>query len=542
MGPVNDSQLLVVGAGTMGAGIAFVAARAGYRVELVEPDAAARERGLARIVKDAERAADAAIASRVTLLDAIPARSDASIAIEAVPERLDLKRAIFEQFQKALGPEALIASNTSSLHIGDIAQVVGDRGRVLGLHFFNPPAAMKLVEIVRAEATSDEAIERGRAFVERIGKAGVVASDTPGFIVNRVARPFYLQAMRALEREVASIEELDALARAAGFRMGPFELMDLIGIDVNLAVSESVYAQLGDDRFTPRPMQRELVDQGRLGRKTGSGFYAYTDGRHARLELVSPTAGETPLEEIVVVIGFGGVADELAAALETSCVRLQRIENDDMLDMLDPEATLVIDIGDGSTDRREIVAQIDRQLDPQAVIFVDAYATDVSAIAAHVHHAERIVGFGVIGALADQAAVEIVDADATGDDALALAQETFEAAGKAVVLVENRPGLFLGRVIGSIVNEAMIAVTEDVATADDVDRAMELGVNYPRGPIAWGRRIGGARIAGILNALAASEGDDFAPHRSLWVLDAPDDEALAEITTEIAANPAHLGS
>ena len=257
----------------MGAGIAFVAARGGYRVDLVEPDPASRERALARMASDAQRAGDDSIAARVTIREAIPAQTQAAIAIEAVPERLDLKRTVFAALEAALAPEALLATNTSSLNVGELAQDCEYPQRVLGLHFFNPPAVMKLVEIVAAEHTSDEALARAREFVERIGKIGAECADTPGFIVNRVARPFYLQAMRALDRGVASIEELDALTRGVGFRMGPFELMDLIGLDVNLAVSESVYERLESERFAPQAMQRELVAQGRLGRKTGSGFY-----------------------------------------------------------------------------------------------------------------------------------------------------------------------------------------------------------------------------------------------------------------------------
>jgi 3-hydroxybutyryl-CoA dehydrogenase len=529
-GRVNDSKILVVGAGTMGAGIAYVAAKAGYTVELIEPDAAARERGTARIAKDAQRGGDPSVTQRITMLSAIPERSDAWLAIEAVPEQYELKAAIFTQFENALDPQAVLATNTSSLHVGDIAEGVEAQDRVLGLHFFNPPAAMKLVEIVMTEYSSEESYERARAFVERIGKTAVRTADTPGFIVNRVARPYYLQAMRALEREVASIEELDALARAAGFRMGPFELMDLIGIDVNLAVSESVYAQLEAERLEPRPVQRELVAQGRLGRKTGSGFYAYAaDGAYGRLDLAVPQAGE-PLEEFATIVGFGGVAEELGDALQRCCERVQRIENDEMLEMLDPETTFVIDVGDGSSDRREIVLELDRRLPEEVVIFVDAYATDIAEAAQSARYPQRIAGYGILGAYGDQTAVELVDAQATSDDALALGQELFEASGKAVVLVEDRPGLFLGRTIGSIVNEAMIAVAESVAAPDDIDLAMQLGVNYPSGPIAWGRTIGGARIARILTRLAAAEGEAFGPHRSLWVLDT--DEANFAVDLE----------
>ena len=521
----------------MGAGIAFVAARGGYRVELVEPDPASRERALARIASDAQRAGDDSIATRVTIREAIPSQTQAAIAIEAVPERLDLKRTVFAALDAALPPESLLATNTSSLNVGELAQDCEYPQRVLGLHFFNPPAAMKLVEIVAAEHTSDEALARAHEFVERIGKIGAECADTPGFIVNRVARPFYLQAMRALERGVAAIEELDALARSVGFRMGPFELMDLIGLDVNLAVSESVYERLESERFAPRPMQRELVAQGRLGRKTGSGFYTYDGGRYARLDLTVPAPeGDDVLEEFVAVIGFGGTADAFAHALDGHVERVQRIENDDLLDHLDPEATLVIDVGNGFDNRAEIVTELDRRLDPATMIFVDAYATDLAALAPRLNHAERVVGIGLLGALDEQSAVEVVDAQATSDEALALAQEIFEAIGKAVVLLEDLPGLFLGRVVGSIVNEAMIAVAQEVALPDDVDRAMEYGVNYPRGPIAWGRQIGGKRIARILKRLADTEGEEFAPHRSLWVLDEPPDDP-AEKIEEVGPGP-----
>jgi 3-hydroxybutyryl-CoA dehydrogenase len=516
--------ILVIGGGTMGAGIAYVAARGGYAVELVEPDAAARERAMARIAKDAARAGDDSVLARIAAREAIPSNSAAAIAIEAVPERLDLKRTIFAALEQALDPHAILATNTSSLSVAELARTTSSPQRVIGLHFFNPPAAMKLVEIVETEATSDDTIDRAHAFVERIGKTGVICADTPGFIVNRVARPFYLQSMRALERKVAAIEELDALARSVGFRMGPFELMDLIGIDVNLAVSESVYDRLESDRLEPRPMQSELVAAGRLGRKTGSGFYAYENGNYARLELdAGRLDAPATLDEKVCIIGYNAVADGLALALEPKCTRVQRIMNDDMLDDLDPDATLVIDVGDGFSDRAEIIIELDRTLDPATVIFADAYVTDLGALAPRLRHPERVVGYGILGALEAQSAVEIVDAEMTGDDALALAQECFEAIGKAVVLVADAPGLFLGRVVGGIVNEAMLAVAQDVALPDDVDLAMELGVNYPRGPIAWGREIGGERIIRILARLALDEGKEFAPHRSLRMLDAEPD-------------------
>lgn len=519
----------------MGAGIAFVAARSGCTVDVVEPDAGARDEARARIARSAERANDASIAGRISLLDAIPARSDAAVAIEAVPERIDLKRKVFAALAGAIGAEALLATNTSSLSVDELAEGVERPDRVVGLHFFNPPEAMQLLEIVHGTQTSDDAIDRAYAFAERIGKTAVSAADTPGFIVNRVARPYYLQAMRALASGTASVEELDALARSAGFRMGPFELMDFIGLDVNLATSESVYERTDEGRFAPPALQREMIAQGRLGRKSGAGFYDYRDGVPPRLDVSVPEGDAPPnADEAVVILGFGGVADELAESAERHYARVSRIENDELLDEISLDATIVVDVGDGFTDRAEIVAELDGMLGEETVFFVDAYATNLAACAQRMRYPGRLVGYGVLGSFGGQRAVEIVDSDDVSDDALALAQEFFASLGKGVVLVEDTPALFLGRVVGSIVSEAMATVHDEVATPDDVDAAMRLGTNYPIGPIAWGREIGGKRIARMLQRLARAEGEEFAPHRSLWVLDVDEEAASAAVEADAA--------
>lgn len=512
-------HMLVVGGGTMGAGIALVGARAGYSVELVEPQPQARERAREYLQREASRAGETATLDRIVLSESIPAQSDAPFAVEAVSERFEIKRDVFAALAAALPKDALLASNTSSLPIEELADVTPHPERVLGLHFFNPAPRMRLVEIVQAVQTSDASLERAAQIVESLGKTAVFASDTPGFIVNRVARPYYLQALRALEGGVASAAELDALARAVGFRMGPFELMDLIGLDINLATSESIYERTGAERLAPVGLQRSMVAQGLLGRKSGAGFYRYDDGRAERFE---PKAGEAAGEiadESIVILGYGGVADELSDVLTARGAMLQRIENDELIDELPEDATIVIDVGNGSSDRGELIAHLDSLLGPETVLFADAYATDLKQCTENLRHPERVVGYGILGSLQGQDAVEIADGEAVSDDSLELAQELFALAGKASVLVEDSPGLFLGRTVGAIVNEAMIAVAEQVASPEDVDTAMALGANYPMGPIAWGRQIGGARITRILNRLAAAEGEEFAPHRSLWVLD-----------------------
>ena len=528
-----QNTVLVVGGGTMGAGIAFVAARGGYDVELVEPDAAARERARERLAKDAERAGDAAIADRVAFVAEIPAASDAALAIEAVPERIDLKREIVRSLEAALAPGAIIATNTSSLSVAEVAGTIERADRVVGLHFFNPPAAMKLVEVVATEDTSDETLDVAHAFVERIGKTAVDAADTPGFIVNRIARPFYLQSMRALDFDIATVPELDALARAAGFRMGPFELMDLIGLDINYATSVSVYERLQAERLTPIEMQRRMVEQGRLGRKSGAGFYDYADGEPERFEArVDPMPeDEMNLEEVVAVVGFADAALDLYDLLQQHFANIVHVENDEMLDRIPEDVTMIVDVGDGMSDRSGIIETLDARFGAETMLFVDAYASDVAGIAARLRFPERLIGYGILGPIDHQDAVEVVDGEHVSDEALALAEELFEAAGKAVVLVADEPGLYLGRVIGSIVNEAVIAVQEGVASAEDIDTAMRLGVNYPRGPIEWGREIGGRRLTRILKRIADSEGEAYAPHRSLWVLDVNDEEAALDART-----------
>jgi 3-hydroxybutyryl-CoA dehydrogenase len=522
-------RLVVVGGGTMGVGIAFVGAQGGYDVDIVEPQSAARERGRAYLDREAERSGDRSVLERIRWKEELERRCDAPIAVEAVPERFELKRQVFVALAEALPAEALIATNTSSLSVGQLADVVPHPERVVGLHFFNPPTRMQLLEIVRAPQTSDGAVARAYDVAARIGKTPALANDTPGFIVNRVARPYYLQALRALERGVASAEELDALARGAGFRMGPFELMDLIGLDVNLATTESIYARTQAPRFAPVELQKRMVAQGLLGRKSGVGFYVYRDGNPRRFEPApaAPSAG-VDAQEFVAVVGFGEFAGELLELIGTRYANVAHIENDELLDELSPEVTIVIDAGGAATDRGEIIAELDSLLGDQTVFFVDAYATDLGACARRLRHPERLVGYGLLGSLEGQRTLEIVDSEAVSDDALELAQEFFGALGKGVVLVEDAPGLFLGRTIGSIVNEAIVAVGEEVASADDVDVAMRLGANYPIGPIAWGREIGGARLSRVLKRLAEAEGDAFAPHRSLWMLDVAEPQVQEE--------------
>jgi 3-hydroxybutyryl-CoA dehydrogenase len=285
------ARVAVIGAGTMGAGIAQVALEGGWRVALHDPVPGATDRAIERIrhglTRRAEKAAskDPARAAVDRLLglevarDATAAVAGAHLAIEAVLEDLDLKRRRFAELDDAASPDAILATNTSALSVSEIAERTTRPERVVGLHFFNPAPVLPLVEVVAARASAGWAVERAAGIVEGWGKTAIRVTDSPGFIVNRVNRPFTLEPLRLLRAGVASIEIIDAALVAAGFPMGPFALMDLIGIDVNLAAARGLFDASGrPPRFRPSPIQEELVAAGRLGRKTGEGFYRYEAG------------------------------------------------------------------------------------------------------------------------------------------------------------------------------------------------------------------------------------------------------------------------
>jgi 3-hydroxybutyryl-CoA dehydrogenase len=269
----------------MGRGIAQSAVLAGYSVilydvaqELVEQAsaqiAASIDKGVS-LGKTAEGAA-AAAKNSLSLTTSLTEAAVVDLVIEAAPEKMELKRAIFTELDQAAPEHTILSSNTSSLSINALAGVTNRQDRFLGLHFFNPAHIMKLVEIIRADDTSQETIETADAFIARLGKTAVHCKDTPAFIVNRVARPFYGEAYRLLGENAASVSDIDRLVKSAGFRMGPFELIDLIGCDINFAVNQSVYdAYFQDPKYRPHPIQRRMVESGRLGRKTGRGFYKY---------------------------------------------------------------------------------------------------------------------------------------------------------------------------------------------------------------------------------------------------------------------------
>jgi 3-hydroxybutyryl-CoA dehydrogenase len=327
----------VLGAGTMGRGIAQVAALGGYETVLYDVAPALAEAGATALREALDRGAargrwsedDARAASgRVETAAELEEMRGCELLIEAAPEDLELKRDLFTRVAEALGPEPVLATNTSSLRVSEIADRVPHPERIVGMHFFNPPALMKLVEVVATERSSEEALEVGTEVAERMGRIPIRAKDSPGFVANRLARPFMLESLRMLGDRVADAATIDRVVRlGGGFRMGPFELLDLIGLDVNLEIARSLFRQGGEpERWRPSPIQERLVAEGRLGRKSGHGYHDYGEGREREpdpeLGIDAPTldpeqlAKIDPAAEEVLTRLCAQIANETAFALE----------------------------------------------------------------------------------------------------------------------------------------------------------------------------------------------------------------------------------
>ena len=331
------SRIGILGAGTMGRGIAQVAALGGYETRLYDAFPAAAEEAATKLrealAKGAARgrwseAEGDEASNRIGPALAIGELAGCELLIEAAPEDVELKRRLFADAAAVCGPETILASNTSSLRIADIAAGVPGPERVVGMHFFNPPVLMKLVEVVAAERSSARALATATKVAVGMGRTPIQARDTPGFVANRLARPFSLESLRMLGDGVADAATIDRVVRlGGGFRMGPFELIDLIGLDVNLTIARSFFAQGGGpERWRPSPIQERLVAEGKLGRKSGQGYYPYAEGSgrepDPELGIAAPTLDPEQLTRIDPAAGeilprlFAQIANEAALALE----------------------------------------------------------------------------------------------------------------------------------------------------------------------------------------------------------------------------------
>ena len=357
------SEIGVLGAGTMGTGIAQVAALGGYPTRVYDALPGAAEKSVARIGDVLARGAsrgrwseDEAEAAhdRVGAVTDLGELAGCDLVIEAAPEDVELKRELFTKVAEACGSETVLATNTSSLRVSEIATGVPHPERVVGMHFFNPPVLMKLVEVVAAADSSEEALAATTEVAERMGRTPIRAKDTPGFVANRLARPFALESLRMLGDGLADAPTIDRIVRlGGGFKMGPFELIDLVGLDVNLTIARSFFAQGGKpERWRPSPIQERLVEEGRLGRKSGHGYYEYGEGRHRsedpELEIAAPTLDPGELERIDPVAPqilprlFAQIANEAAFAREEEIASPEDMETAVQLGLNWPRGPLAI--------------------------------------------------------------------------------------------------------------------------------------------------------------------------------------------------------
>jgi len=478
------ARVWVLGAGSMGAGIAQLAAQAGHEVCLYDAKPQALERALAAITADLEGAVSRGklqperrgeILGCIRPTAQLEAGRGSGIVVEAIIEDLGAKQELLRQVEPLIDGNALLLSNTSSLSITAIAAALARPQRVAGWHFFNPAVRMKLVEIIPGVQTDSAVIDDLCALSRAWGKTAVIAPNVPGFIVNRVARPYYAEAWRLLAERAAPAPAIDALMRqAGGFALGPFELMDLIGHDVNLAVTESVFRATGfDPRYAPALLQQELVRAGHLGRKSGRGLYRYgTDGAKPACLTVVP-APEIPKVRHAAAPGLLG---PLLKRLHDAGVA---VEPDAAL----PDETLAVGHSRiAVTDGRTVAHRAAAESQP-GLILLD-FALDFA-------------NASLLGATATSTAVADRDAFAA-----ALA-----AAGVGLVELTDVAGLVVMRIVSALVNEAADLASWNTVSAADIDLAMQLGTSYPRGPLAWGQWLGAARVHTVLRHLAEHYGD-----------------------------------
>ncbi|ABM38239.1 3-hydroxyacyl-CoA dehydrogenase [Polaromonas naphthalenivorans] len=472
---LNGVPVLVVGAGIMGVGIAQVAAQAGHAVMLHDMREGAASQAKAKLARSLEALvakgrlkadAVAQTLSRIRPIWALEEAVSAGLVVEAIVEKLDAKRALFQQLEAILAADCVLATNTSSISVTAIANGLQHPARLVGMHFFNPVPLMQLVEVVSGLQTAPAVAEAIFELCKVWGKVPVHARSTPGFIVNRIARPYYAETLALLHEQAATPAVLDACLRAAGFRMGPCELMDLIGHDTNFSVTNSVYeANFHDKRFVPSLVQRELVDGGLLGRKSGRGFYDYADGA-AKPAVAALESAALPPAQALGVHGRGPVAERLAATLAQAGRAFHRDEGSDWVGLAVDGAMLRLTDGRPASQLGADVAVFDLPLSPATGIAL-AWAPSCRASAAWVEQASHWL--------------------------LAL--------GFNPQRIADAPGLVVARTIAMLINEAMDAVQQGVCTPEGADAAMKLGVNYPAGPFEWLARWDAGAVIGLLDAL-----------------------------------------
>ncbi len=474
--PVDSQDFCVgiVGAGMMGRGIAQIAAQSGCRVVLMDsvPGAATKAvqilddtfHKLTAKGKLTAEQAQAAVA-RVSVVDDVDGFAPAQVVIEAIIENLEVKKDLLRRLETVVCPDCILATNTSSLSVTAIASSCQRPERVAGFHFFNPVPLMKVVEVIDGVLTAPQAVEILDALARRMGHRPVRAKDTPGFIVNHAGRGFGTEALRILSESVAGIEQIDmVLKKAAGFRMGPFELLDLTGLDVSHPVMESIYHQFYQEpRFRPSPLTGLHNAAGLLGRKSGRGFYRYQDG-------VMVTADPVAVPDVLptsVWVESSAAGSEIAARLAAIGIKVEGgLPSAQALCVVTP-------LGQECTQ-----AAVAQGLDPRRTVAVDAL-------------------FGLDGC------ISVMTNPATSAECRDQAHGLF-AKLAPVVVIKDSPGFIAQRVVCGLINIACEIAQAGIATPQDIDDAVTLGLGYPHGPLAWGDRLGTTRVLDVLTAIHAA--------------------------------------
>ena len=473
----------VVGAGTMGAGIAQLGAAAGMRTLLHDPvpealdkGTEAARRGLLKWIEKGRTEPQAPeLLEAVSSLDEL---APCELVIEAAPERGELKRDLFGALSVLCGDDVVLATNTSSIPVTSLASAAARPENVVGMHFFNPPPLMPLLEVIRADQTSDEVLELAKRVGAAMGKEVIVAADGPGFLVNRCGRPFNGEGLRLLQERVATHEQIDRICRlGGGFRMGPFELMDLVGIDVGFEVAKSFNElSFGEPRWRPNPIQARMVAAGRLGRKTGRGYYEYADDGSYRPDDPEPPGVGGGDGMPIALLGTGPIADGLREVARAAGYELRE----------GTPAELVVDAD----------LDWDTPLPGGAPVIRLCAAASLAEQGMY-----GAVGFHVLPPLEEARLVELTRLPSTQSFACEAAERFFANLGFLTEWVEDAPGLVLGRIVSQLVNEAAFAIGEGVGSPEDVDTGLTLGLSHPRGPVAWSEAIGVDHVLAVLDGL-----------------------------------------
>ncbi|MBE1484747.1 3-hydroxyacyl-CoA dehydrogenase family protein [Plantactinospora soyae] len=504
------SSVGVVGLGTMGAGIVEVFARSGVDVVAVEITPAALERGQATLTRSTERAvarsrltADDrdALLGRIDFAVGLAALGEVDLVIEAVPEQLDLKRRLFGELDRICKPAAILATNTSSLSVTDIAVATGRPSQVIGMHFFNPAPVMKLVEVVRTVTTAPEVVDAVEGLCARLGKVGVTIADRAGFIANALLFGYLNQAIAMVESRYASREDIDAAMKSGcGLPMGPLALLDLIGLDTAYEILDTMYRRGGRNRrHAPVPLLRQMVTAGLLGRKSGQGFYRYAGPGSSTVvpDEQTPSAAPVDAARPVAKVGVVGSGDRAAAIVEVfteagyDVVAVSReADKPGGLDELADVDLVVEAVAEELSAKRALFGELDEVCRPGALLATTTSVLPVIELAMATRRPADVFGLHFSGPAPALPLVEIVSTIRTSAEATATARAFCAGLGRTGVVCDDRAGFIVNALLFPYLNDAVRMLEASYATADDIDHAMKLGCGYPAGPFEMLDSIG----------------------------------------------------